>query len=278
MPTAIELQPQAASLVPGSLATSSGSPFAVSTDEWRALNDFTAGINATDSNTTAQFVSLVPAYSDLKKSCAGWRSQTLPNLIRLSQDIYQHGAVTVPSVYPRLQTILQKWENASPSAPDQQAFRALLKTVQDSARTNATAAAAIVPDLRALMTAIEVTNQQFPDAMGQIMAGGFSPSGDPDHLSDAIIAAINQMAANLARVAALLSVLHTPPVADIQRVEGAFASIAGDLDNLQSWVFTQIDAKEPVLSELAIDSAILQWQRVASESRAFAANAASFSN
>jgi hypothetical protein len=277
MPTTIELKSEAASLAPGGLATSDGSPFAVSTAEWRAVNDFVIAINSTDPGTTAEFTSLVPAYADLRKSSAAWPSQTLPNLIRLSQDIYQHGAVTVPNVYPKLEAMLQKWETSSPSAADQQDFQLLLKTVQNSARTNASAAMAIVPDLRSLMTAIEVTNQEFPNALASIMAGGFSPSGDPTHLSDAIIAAINQMAANLARLAALLSVLQTPPVEDIERIEGAFTAIANDLDSLQSWVLTQINDKVPVLGELAIESAMQQWQSVASEAQAFAANAGSFS-
>lgn len=264
-----------ANMGPGTLQTPSGSPFAIPIQQWNNISVFLANVNGTSAASLANFISVIPAFADLKKCAADWQGGTYANLIGLAKSISQYGTNTATVVYPQLDTMLNQWTNGNPSASQQTAFSQLLQPTVDAAKRHGQLAATLASQLQALATAVELTNAELPGAISNLMAQAMSdPSGDSGDLANRLVDQVTAISQQLGQLASLLAAVGTtPPVQDIQRVEGAWSAIANDLGNLYSAVLSQIASEEPFIADLDLQVAIGEWKDVASEAQAFANSA-----
>src|SRR5688572_33061724 len=99
-------------LRPGSRKSPNGSLFEVPISQWKTINNYLGSVAAFDIPANSQ--SAMPAFATLKASAVKWKSTTLPNLINLSQGIYNYGANTVAVQFPRLRQLLETMKSEIP--------------------------------------------------------------------------------------------------------------------------------------------------------------------
>jgi hypothetical protein len=256
----------------GALQTSANSPFVVPARQWNNITSFLDGVNGASADSTRNFVSLMPAYADLRKCAADWTVTTYPDLIALANGISQYGFHVATVVYPQLDAMLKLWTATAPSKSQQSSFTQLFQPTLDAARKNGQLAANLASQLQLLGSAVAVINQELPGAISNLMADAMGDPGssDPSSLANHLVDQINAISGQLAQLASLLSAVGTPPLTDIQRVQGAWGGISDDLQGLYNNVLTQIVSEEPFIADLDIQVAIAEWQAIASEAQAFA--------
>lgn len=268
------MQQSTFNLGPGALRGPAGSPFTITPDQWRSIDAFLDNVNSTGAETTARFVKLMPAYAKLKQSAATWKASTFPGLIGLARGIIEYNQATVQQSYPELDTLAGAWQTRAATADEVARFNTIITDGNARAQRNATAAQAIVHDLDSLTEAVKETNDQSQTAIATALAGGAGGAG-PGGQTDQIVALIGQIAQGLSQLAAIQSVLGTPPVLDIERVRGAWGATSDDLGGLKTWIMSAIDSREPFLAQLNIEAAISEWQTLAGEAGSFIQNATS---
>jgi hypothetical protein len=255
---------------PGDLQTSDGSPFEIPISEWKKINDYLVNTARANPQTTANTVSAIPAFADLKGVADRWKPTTLPNIIALAQDINRYGTNTIGGQFPELQQLLETMQSDIP-ANSQATFQALMTQIQATALKNQTTAGGIVQDLQTLDTAVQVCKKQAEDYIADALS-----MPDPSGGGDAGLDLISKVANTMSQLASLLSALGTPPQTDIERIRGAWAGISNDLSNFNSTVSEQIAAGDPFIAELNLDVAISEWSNLAAEAEQFAQSANSF--
>ena len=141
-----------------------------------------------------------------------------------------------------------------------------------AASANAALAGTLAAQLQALSATLEQVNQGKAAALAGLMAppGGAWNQGSGG-LSARLAAEMAAMAQREAQLAALLSVVAVVPVASVEHLRGAWGGIAADLGAGQDALAAAIAEQEPFLLGCDLAMAALQWQQVADEAAAFAA-------
>ncbi|TFW31060.1 hypothetical protein [Duganella callida] len=251
--------------------TAGGSPFALPAAQWRAIGDFLASVNATDAASSAGIAAQLPDYATLRTCAANWSARTHPNLLSLAGQISQYGSYFSQQLAPRLNAMISGQQAAQQGA----ALDALLQPAMDTAQRCATLAAALVPDLQTLGSTCGNIQRALPGVISSLTAQsvGIPGMGSNDGLAARLAAQIGAIAANLAQVAVLYAVAGNVPLADIERLRGAWGGISDDLAALREDMQTLAASLDTVLAGLDLQLAGSQWQSVAAEAAAFAAAA-----
>src|SRR5688572_10077109 len=115
----------------------------------------------------------MPAFATLKASAVKWKSTTLPNLINLSQGIYNYGANTVAVQFPRLRQLLETMKREIPpnSAAD---FHNIMSTILVAAQQNTALASTIAKEFETIDTSVQVSKPQIEHYLASL-----SPSQPP---------------------------------------------------------------------------------------------------
>ena len=254
-------------LRPGSLTSSNGSPFEVPISEWKTINDYLRSVVAIDIPANTQ--SALPAFATLKASAVKWKSTTLPNLINLSQGIYNYGANTVVDQFPRLKQLLQTMQSNIPanSATD---FRNIMSTILTAAEQNTALATTIAQEFATIDTSVTASKGQIQDYLKSV-----SPPPPPPGKGE--IGGHRPHSYFEFQMYQLWLLSCAPPQSEIERVRGAWSSISDDLNFFQSTVNEEITSSSPFLADLNLDVAVSEWRDLANEARQFSENLSSLS-
>jgi hypothetical protein len=246
-------------LQPGSFEAANGSSFELSVSVWRAVDDFLTKVAAVQ--TTAKIDAAIPAFAVLKAAAVKWKWTTLPNLFGLLQDIYGYGDETVARRFPRLKQLLQTMQSEIPAnaAAD---FHRIMSEILEEAEENTELAISIAKDLETIDTSVQAVKQQIEDYMADTVGGGAAEGKEEEE-----VALISALGNRLPELASLLSAFGTPPRTDVERVRGAWSSLADDLNGFQSTVKQEIATSNPFLAELNLDVAISEWRDLAEEAQ-----------
>ena len=255
-------------LRPGSLTSSNGSPFEVPISEWKTINDYLTTVASTD--IPAGAVSALLALVTLKASAVKWKSTTLPNLISLSQGIYNYGANTVVNQFPRLKQLLQTMQSNIPanSAAD---FHNIMSTILTAAKQNTALATTIANEFATIDTSVTASRGQIADYLASLppppsrLAPRHGSRASED--SPEVIYGDRAPSALETQMSQLRSLSRSPPQSEIERVRGACSSITDDLKSFQSTVNVEIASSSPFLADLNLDVAVSEWRDLASEAR-----------
>lgn len=253
-------------LRPGSLNSPNGSLFEVSISQWKAINTYLGNVAAIDIPANSE--SAMPAFVTLKASAVQWKATTLPNLINLSQGIYNYGANTVAAQFPRLQQLLETMKSEIPpnSAAD---FHHIMSTILVAAQQNTALAITIAKEFETIDTSVQVSKKQIQDYLASL-----SPSAPPPGFSGARSSTRAHSYFEF-QMYNLWQLSCAPPQSEIERVRGDWSSISDDLKSFQSTVNEEIASSSPFLAKLNLDVAISEWQGLASEARQFSENLSS---
>jgi hypothetical protein len=262
---------------PGSLKSSKGSPFEVPISQWKTINDYLGSVAATDIPPNA--VSALPAFTTLKASAVKWKSTTLPNLINLSQGIYNYGANTVVNQFPRLKQLLQTMQSNIPanSAAD---FHNIMSTILTAAEQNTALATTIANEFATIDTSVQASKAQIQNYLASVSPPQ-PPQLEPRHASRAgehgpeAVYGYRPHSYFEFQMYQLWQLSCAPPQSEIERVRGAWSSISDDLNNFQSTVNDEIASSSPFLADLNLDVAVSEWRDLASEARQFSENLSS---
>jgi len=263
-------------LRPGSLKSSNGSPFEVPISQWKTINDYLGSVAATGIPPNA--VSALPAFTTLKASAVKWKSTTLPNLINLSQGIYNYGANTVVNQFPRLKQLLQTMQSNIPanSAAD---FHNIMSTILTAAEQNTALATTIANEFATIDTSVQTSKAEIQNYLASLSPP--PPRLEPRHGSRAFLdepeapfehRAPSEFENQMSR---LWQLSCAPPQSEIERVRGAWSSISDDLKFFQSTINEEIASSSPFLADLNLDVAVSEWRDLASEARQFSENLSS---
>lgn len=248
-------------LGPGSLQTSSGSPFEVSIDTWKKVNDYLINITQTDAQETANIVKDIPSFATVKAIADKWKPTILPNIVQLAEGTYNYGENTVGGKFPEVKKLVGNGQSPIP-AESLTKFREIMTEILTETQSNAILATGIVGDLAILDNTIPILNKEAAEYISESMG-----MPNPQNL-----AAVEAIAATLSQLASLLSAVGTPPITDIERIRGRWEAITADLKDFQATVSAEISANSPFIISLNLDSAIKAWSNLGTEARQFIKN------
>lgn len=255
---------------PGALSAPGGCPFAIAPAQWKGINDYLMNVAATSPQTTANAVAVIPAFAGLRGSADRWKQATLPSIIKLAQGIDTFGTSTVTAQLPILERLLEPMQRQIP-AGSAGPFQDLMGQIIAAAAQNATTAGAIVSDLQALDTTVQVIKRQAEDYIADSLSMPDAPGSGGAGLD-----AIGTLAQAMSQLASILSALGTPPQSDIERIRGAWANINDDLGSFRATVADAIATTSPFIASLNLDVATAEWSEVAAGARRFAQLASAF--
>lgn len=255
---------------PDLLKISNNTPFEVTIDEWSIIKSYANQIIKIGSEAEENIKAFISSFQILKKCAVKWEESIFLNIIKLSDYLYKFGMETVKVEYCKLKDILCSVQGMKPSEHDRLLFHKAILNCINEIENIINLSSIVIEDLIDFSNSIENTYRECQQYM-YIRANDWIINIDSNSkMKNACgMDIVQQTIQAVVELSLLMIKIHTPPLADIQRFRGVWASIREDLDYIDLIFNKEIQIDEPFIVSINISVAISEWERVAMEAYDF---------